>query len=263
MELNMERRDFMNCLKWLFITALIFCAGCTAASAPPKAAAASRELQDQFYIKSAEHYIKMRNFFEAQRFVDVIQPDSAFASRVPELKKQIDQLISDYDQAMAKRYKEEDSIPINLTAELKPKHEKSVFVEGEAHLPRYTRLNVSLWREDAPGIFQQISEEDTEIGPGSRFRADLSVYSQPNPPKEEVEKRLSGNFELRVKGYFRGHQDQPESVIKLVGDGGEKITGDWVEQKEAEGRSISFNQRYRLTTIFHPPDCLELKAEKY
>jgi hypothetical protein len=256
----MVRKQKIIEFRWLALFLLVAALGCSASS-QPKASANKRDLHENLLVKYAEHHIKQKNFREAMRFVEAISADSPNAARVPELKKQIEQLIIDHDAEIAERYSNEKTIPIDLNVDLSANSGREFLISGKATLPRYTRLKISVWREDAPNNWMLFSEEYSEVGPGSRFQANLPSY-QNGFDKAEIEKELNGNFELKISSCFRNSNDQPESVIKLVGEKGGKLTGDWIERSEADGNCLRYNQRYKLQTQVNPPDCVHIKVEK-
>src|SRR5262249_51532609 len=151
--------------------------GCSTSSATRQPPPGSRELHEKLLITYTEHYIKTKEFDEAERFVTLIPPDSKYADRVPELKRQIEQLIAEHDASIVALYNESDKVPIELQADLYPREGDQINVGGKAKLPRNSRLTVSLWRED-PNGWRMLDEQMIEIGPGSKFQTVLAAYRQ-------------------------------------------------------------------------------------
>src|SRR5437016_4153410 len=150
--IEVRRGGNMVC-KWLALFLLAAALGCSASSAP-KASKATRELQEQLLVRYAEQYIKQKDFQQAIRFVEAIPADSPHAAKVPEFKKQIEQIILEHDQSVAERYSKEKTISIDLSALMNTCQGHELMVTGKAALPRYTRLKVSLWREETPNNWQ-------------------------------------------------------------------------------------------------------------
>jgi hypothetical protein len=229
--------------------------------APPQhnASPEARQAQEQMSLKYAKYYIGEKNYEEAVRFVDSIPADSTRASEVAALRTEIEKLSADYDQALNERYTTQKSVPINLTAELKSCN-STLNVEGHVLLPRRTRLMASLWREEN-GTFSKVAEELVEVGPASRYEAVFKINFGGAPTPEAWQKMFANKFEVRLNSCFRSASDQPSSVMKLVGAGGEKITGDWVEERP-EGKCINFHQQYNMESRATSDHCLYVKPNK-
>lgn len=208
---------------------------------------AAQKAQEDISFKYAKYYIDTKNFEEATRFVDAIAPDSARANEAALLRKDIDRLIAEYDAALIKRYTDEDKVAINLSADLHSADGVDLLVTGKALLPPKTRFTVSLWQEESPNNWQKVAEELTDIGSGSNFQAILSPFRKKQILREDWENFYKKNLEVRINSYFRAANDQPNSVLKAVGEKGAKVSGEWVEGKE-DGNFVNYHQRFLVKT---------------
>ncbi|MBL8150308.1 MAG: hypothetical protein JNN15_10330, partial [Blastocatellia bacterium] len=162
---------------------------------------------------------------------------------------------------------QEEEVGLNLQVDLRVcDNPKELTVQGKVILPKGSLLTVGLWRKDGAENWEKMDEETVEVEMGGRFVSSLSPFKESMRDNvtdlESMQEILKNSYEVKVTSHFRNDKEQPQSVIKTVGEGGKKIAGEWVTDQGADGKAIIYSQKYQLNPSVHGPACFSFKPEK-